>query len=159
MFFLLILPWSTLLWHPCYYPHRSRDALSPVCGIFILTTFCISQKSLFNTFHKPEVVLRLSHGTDWQTIFFFWHWLFKNRGCLAIHIEFLKFLCFRFGLGLQSQTMDWVQSSCAPLQGKSMCQSWKILVFGLRTTTGGWRNLKELLLRAGERNFQEGPNW
>ena len=34
-FFLLILPWSTLLWHRCYYPHRSRDALSPVCGIFV----------------------------------------------------------------------------------------------------------------------------
>ena len=33
-FFLLILPWSPLLWHWCYYPHRSRDALSPVCGIF-----------------------------------------------------------------------------------------------------------------------------
>ena len=26
--------WSTLLWYWCYYPHRSRDALSPVCGIF-----------------------------------------------------------------------------------------------------------------------------
>ena len=25
---------STLLWYRCYYPHRSRDALSPVCGIF-----------------------------------------------------------------------------------------------------------------------------
>ena len=25
--------WSTLLWYRCYYPHRSRDALSPVCGI------------------------------------------------------------------------------------------------------------------------------
>ena len=35
-FLLLILPWSTLLWHRCYYPHRSRDALSPVCGIFFL---------------------------------------------------------------------------------------------------------------------------
>ena len=33
---LLILPWSTLLCHRCYYPHRSRDALSPVCGIFNL---------------------------------------------------------------------------------------------------------------------------
>ena len=31
---LLILLWSTILWHWCYYPHRSRDALSPVCGIF-----------------------------------------------------------------------------------------------------------------------------
>ena len=26
--------WSTLLWYQCYYPHRSRDALSPACGIF-----------------------------------------------------------------------------------------------------------------------------
>ena len=26
--------WSTLLGYRCYYPHRSRDALSPVCGIF-----------------------------------------------------------------------------------------------------------------------------
>ena len=26
--------WSTLLWHWCYYPHRSRDSVSPVCGIF-----------------------------------------------------------------------------------------------------------------------------
>jgi hypothetical protein len=26
--------WSTLIWHRCYYWHRSRDALSPVCGIF-----------------------------------------------------------------------------------------------------------------------------
>ena len=23
-------------WYWCYYPHRSRDALSPVCGIFLL---------------------------------------------------------------------------------------------------------------------------
>jgi hypothetical protein len=29
--------WSTLLWHRCYYPHRSRVALSPVCGIFFVT--------------------------------------------------------------------------------------------------------------------------
>ena len=29
--------WSTLLWYRCYYPHRSRDALSPVCGIFFQT--------------------------------------------------------------------------------------------------------------------------
>ena len=26
--------WSTPPWYRCYYPHRSRDALSPVCGIF-----------------------------------------------------------------------------------------------------------------------------
>ena len=26
--------WFTLLWYRCYYPHRSMDALSPVCGIY-----------------------------------------------------------------------------------------------------------------------------
>ena len=32
--------WSTLLWYWCYYPHRSRDALSPVAIVFaeLLTT-------------------------------------------------------------------------------------------------------------------------
>ena len=31
---VLAYSWSTLLWHRCYYPHRSRDSVSPVCGIF-----------------------------------------------------------------------------------------------------------------------------
>ena len=50
VFFLLILPyktwWKTHLWHRCYYPHRSRDALSPVCGIFLLTFHCWSPKKV-----------------------------------------------------------------------------------------------------------------
>ena len=25
---------SRFSWYGCYYPHRSRDSLSPVCGIF-----------------------------------------------------------------------------------------------------------------------------
>ena len=45
VFFLLILPWSTLLWHRCYYPHRSRNALSPVCGIFS-SSICLCQFKL-----------------------------------------------------------------------------------------------------------------
>ena len=28
----------TLVWYWCYYPHRSRDALSHICGIFLLRT-------------------------------------------------------------------------------------------------------------------------
>ena len=43
VFFLLILPWSTLLWHRCYNPHRSRDALSPVCGIFSFNLYLSSK--------------------------------------------------------------------------------------------------------------------
>ena len=31
--------WSTLPLYWCYYPHRSRDALSPVCGIFLTFFF------------------------------------------------------------------------------------------------------------------------
>ena len=44
-FFLLILPWFTLLWHRCYYPHRSRDALSPVCGIFFMVRKGVMSRS------------------------------------------------------------------------------------------------------------------
>ena len=36
-FFLVFgYSWSALLWYRCYYPHRSRDALFPVCGILIV---------------------------------------------------------------------------------------------------------------------------
>ena len=34
--------WSTLIWCRCYYPHWLRDALSTVCGIFMLW-LCISK--------------------------------------------------------------------------------------------------------------------
>ena len=36
--------WSTLLWYRCFYPHRLRDALSPVSRIFffkILLRMCL----------------------------------------------------------------------------------------------------------------------
>ena len=38
--------WSTLLWYRCYYPHRSRDAFSPVCGIFCSMDWFRFQKPL-----------------------------------------------------------------------------------------------------------------
>ena len=41
---------STLLCHRCYYPHRSRDALSPVCGIFLWQLFSILTMSFFLAF-------------------------------------------------------------------------------------------------------------
>ena len=34
MMWVLGYSWSTLLWHRYYCPHRSRDSVSPVCGIF-----------------------------------------------------------------------------------------------------------------------------
>ena len=33
-FLVFVYSWSTLLWYQCYYPHRSRDFMSPVRGIF-----------------------------------------------------------------------------------------------------------------------------
>ena len=56
-FLLLILPWSTLLWHRCYYPHRSRDALSPVCGIFSKDEYEKKDISLVSGFmHLPPQI-------------------------------------------------------------------------------------------------------
>ena len=45
--------WSILLWYRCYYPHRLRDALSPVCGIFCSehTLFC--WRKLFGAIKDP----------------------------------------------------------------------------------------------------------
>ena len=42
--------WSTLLWYWCYYPHRSRDALSPVCKIFSIEVESVSNhiKGIFS---------------------------------------------------------------------------------------------------------------
>ena len=31
---VFVYSWSTLLWYRCYYPHRSRDLMSPIWGIF-----------------------------------------------------------------------------------------------------------------------------
>ena len=40
--------WSTLLWYWCYYPHGSRDALSPVCGTFYKVMELVRKGSAIN---------------------------------------------------------------------------------------------------------------
>ena len=50
--------WSTLLWYRCYYPHRSRDALSPVCGIFVLSVSRIWSRYLTRFLIDMSVVRR-----------------------------------------------------------------------------------------------------
>ena len=61
---------STLLWYWCFYPHRSRDALSPVCGIFycILWLQGISLKgSLYRSIGQPNTMsLCLSACLVWS---------------------------------------------------------------------------------------------
>ena len=49
--------WSTILWHRCYYPHRSRHALSPVCGIFFYAG-CNSECKEKASKKKEEIVKR-----------------------------------------------------------------------------------------------------
>ena len=39
--------WSTLLWYRCYYSHRSRDSMSPVCGIFFSIGFVLINQKIF----------------------------------------------------------------------------------------------------------------
>ena len=48
--------WSTLLWHQCYYPHRSRDALSPVCRIFYVS-FHVKNNAILNKIMGFTVIL------------------------------------------------------------------------------------------------------
>ena len=55
--------WSTLLWYRCYYPHRSRDALSPVCGIFLLKLI-LQGVSLNNIGKTRKVVSKLKWWTS-----------------------------------------------------------------------------------------------
>ena len=63
--------WSTLLWYRCYYPHWSRDALSPVCGIFSHGhsflkrhyTLLGTTWSLSRVFVLPKY--RVTSGTSW----------------------------------------------------------------------------------------------
>ena len=37
-------------WHWFYYPHMSRDSVSPVCGIFTESEFFVGVDSKLNTF-------------------------------------------------------------------------------------------------------------
>ena len=76
VFLLLILPWSTLLWHRCYYPHRSRNALSPVCRIFLkrlapwTTKMCFKRLCFFKEVFATSVTLFWQTGKSgkWQVI-------------------------------------------------------------------------------------------
>ena len=71
--------WSTLLWHRCYYPHWSRDALSPVCGILFYYYLFYLQSMALRTFLSLQWILYL-----------------KNLGALkklgTMYVFLLKFL-------------------------------------------------------------------
>ena len=51
LFFGFVYSWSTLLWYRCYYPHRSRDSVSPVYGIFSKLIFSLYLWTWFVTFY------------------------------------------------------------------------------------------------------------
>ena len=57
-------------WYWCYYPHRSRDALFPVCGIFqnLIPIFQIKFLFLVKRFQK-NIALVYFLKTDWSYMF------------------------------------------------------------------------------------------
>ena len=60
--------WSTLSWYWCYYPHWSRDALPPVCGIFLfcpsnLQTVWPLQPDLI--FHQTFLLINVLNCPHW----------------------------------------------------------------------------------------------
>ena len=76
--------WSTLLWHQCYYLHRSRDALSPVCGIF---HFIIKILSLAIFYEIPGTRVSLLADMNSSEIslplFYQWAICFANFKCIT----------------------------------------------------------------------------
>ena len=95
-FFLLSLPWSTLLWHRCNYPHRSRDSVSPVCGIF-LSVFLIIKFYLLPCFILPlfpfcHIILILKNISH---IFSFSHYTYWTLN-LLFHLIFFSLIFFLF---------------------------------------------------------------
>ena len=68
--------WSTLLWHRCYYPHQSRDALSPVCGIFHYWLFVFFIKKSKKTRKKKKKI--------WNTLLHVRHQVWHLFGSLWV---------------------------------------------------------------------------
>ena len=54
---------TTLLWYRCYYPHRSRDALFPVCGIFAVKW---GKLRIYTNFKPPEVIFKSPTCDNWN---------------------------------------------------------------------------------------------
>ena len=71
--------WSTLLWYRCFYPHLSRDALSPVCGIF----FCM-----------------------FDFLYHFNNWIFIEWTSLVLRVN--NFFCRWYTVGLSWLIPSWV---------------------------------------------------
>ena len=87
--------WSTLMWHRCYYPHRSRDALSPhsfVRNIFIISYYATSFK----------VRKWLDHFGWWKNSEKFvckYFQLKKNNNFISISGRFLLLFSIHFLIG------------------------------------------------------------
>ena len=106
---VFVYSWSTLLWYQCYYPHRSRDALSPVCGIFNVGS--IFQTRIYTSFlgtqiHNPS-------GSSFTMVF--------TRNCLSLWHSVVQYISVRYitmkapACTMQSQVVDRI--SGLPVEG------------------------------------------
>ena len=80
-------------WRRCYYPHRSRDSLSPVCGIFklhytalICTAILKSLEKFFLLVHAfcYQVTVPFKQNNCMAIITLFYHGNLRIKSCFAL---------------------------------------------------------------------------
>ena len=117
--------WTTLLWHRCYYPHRSRDALSPVCGIFFyICLYFLPDLLGLCYYHQTLKGCKVTYFTDLL---------------LIILLDSCVYRCFALGLTsargrmgaflLSSQTTQYWCSWCLIIKASNIII--EVLVWGL----------------------------
>ena len=72
--------WSTLLWPRCYYPHRLRDALSPVCKIFLFVFLYHSNLYFSKSVCFIFVILKF-------VFLYSCYFFFRSENCICHGIE------------------------------------------------------------------------
>ena len=79
--------WSTLLWYRCYYPHRSRDALSPICRIF-------KESALGQFFHRVamSVCLCVCGRVPFRVVYFEAYFAPTSRNRMSKIFRYLESL-------------------------------------------------------------------
>ena len=81
--------WSTLLWNRCYYPHRSRDALSPVCGIFYIDILLVGYSVYMSVCLQTLNIANKENGRT-QVSLVCLCWLIELRVVFGVEFFLLK---------------------------------------------------------------------
>ena len=90
---VFVYSWSSLLWYRCYYPHWSRDSMSPVCKIF----FYIEEQMFGSTINIQNDPSLLTNELIISVEKFIYSWLLTNPISISFdrpyqHVQFV-FVC------------------------------------------------------------------